>query len=373
MSTINIRNIIDVQTITQQTPPSRRDFRNVLFVFDGVEVGGSRVQSYTSLNDVVDAYGSNSEPAKAAASFYSGGFNGIKPLTFWVANYDKTIGAEVWADVITEILSDARYYMLTLDQTLSETEVTDFATAVEASQTSYIFLRQSDDTEIKDTDATTDTGSIAKVWYDAKYTRSMAVYHTTLDEYADVKFCSYFATVDFTAARPLGKLAFKQFTGLTGVTITNTEYTNLLSKNANFYTAFGEAGRTIAYDGAMASGDQMDSIIAVHYLNYNMTYDIFDLMVSLPKLAYTLEDFARLEQAMSKSFIELRNGGVIAGGTDPDTGEEIPQGYKISIPAISDIPTEDKAAGILQGIVNTGLLSGGAIKFTITNVLKFSA
>lgn len=372
--TLNIKNYIDVQTIIAGVPQARRDFRIPLFVFKGVEVGGSRVQFYSSLADVVDAYGSNSEPAKAVASFYQGGFNGLKPSNVMVANFDQ-VGGELWADVIVELLSDARYYGIATDQTFTEAENLALASSVEANSISYMFMKQSDDTEIKDTDVAVDTGSIAKVCYDNKYKRTMIIYRATsqLNEYADMKFLSYFAVVDFTSSRPLGNLAYKQYAGLTATDLTNGEAQNLLSKNSAYYSALGEVGRNVAYKGVMASGDWADVILAVDYINYNMTYDIFDLMIRLPRLAYTLSDFSKLEQAMSKVFIRMREAGVIAGGVDPDTGEELPLGYKIDIPSPSQIDPVDKAMGILKGITNIGLLSGGAVKFTITNILKYSA
>jgi hypothetical protein len=87
-------------------------------------------------------------------------------------------------------------------------------------------------------------------------------------------------------------------------------------------------------------------------------------------LGYTTEDFAKLYAAIERAYISALNSGIIAGGTDPDTGEVLINGYSISIPDPALISSADKAAGIIQGITTIGLLRGTAIKFVITNTLK---
>jgi len=367
---LNIKNIIDVQTIISPVPQERRDFRNVLFTFDGVEVGGQRINLYTTYGDVVDAYGSTSEPAKAANTFFSGGFLGLKPTNFYVANFES--GTETLADVINDLLGDPRYYMLAIEQGFSEAQNIEWIDAVEAStKISYLLSIQSDDTEIKDTDIVADTGSIAKYLYDNDITKTFITYAPDMGEYQALSPLSYFATVDFTSARPLGVLAYKQFSGITATALTDGESANLLSKNANFYAAFGEVGRNIYYKGVNGKGDFVDSWVGVDYINYNITYNIFDLMITLPRLAFTTEDFTKLEQAISEVFVNVNEAGLIAGGTDPDTDEDLPYGYKVTIPSPNDVSSADKAAGILKNITCVGLLAGSAIKFTITNVLKY--
>jgi hypothetical protein len=382
MSTLlSIKRIIDVQTIISATPPSRRDFRNNCFVFKGVMIGGARVNSYSSAADVATAYGSNSEPYKAALTFFSGGFNGIKPSTFWVANFDQAVGAEVWATVLNTLLSDPRYYLLNLDNTFSKAENLVFLAAVEASSAiSYMGAVLDMEDIAASTTVTSDTTSIAASSFALKYTSSFVHYDNLASsaEYKQVADCSYFAQVNYTQARPLGSLAFKQFSGITptdlslgGVAIANTCAGNLDAKNCNYYTSFGEVGRSIAYKGVVPKGTQIKTEIGADWLTYNMTYAIYDLLVTLPNLAFTTADFSLLYSAIDTVCQQAVSFGLLAAGTDKTAGVDYPNGYIISIPDPASISTADKAAGLLAGITVTGLLGGVVLKIEVTNILKY--
>jgi hypothetical protein len=101
-----------------------------------------------------------------------------------------------------------------------------------------------------------------------------------------------------------------------------------------------------------------------------MTYDIFDLMVTLPSIGYTRDDFALLRQAMTIAPMQALSAGMIAGGTDRDTGEVLRSGFKITIPQPETISLADKNAGVIKNITTVLLLKGVAIRFVITNTLK---
>lgn len=365
MSILNIKNIIDVSTIIQSVPLPRRDFRNCLFVYKGAQVNGQRINYFTSVEDVVAMYGSNTEPVKAAQTLFSGGFLGIKPNSIFIANFDDVL-PEVWTDVIAEILSDPRYYMLSVDNNFDDVEMQALIDAVEsASKISYFLFLQLNES--------VSHVALQNQMFADKIKKSMWIYNliAAQDEYKQLACISYFATVDFTSARPLGTLAFKQFSGITPTALTDASAAALLAINGNFYTTYGEVGRTITYKGTNPNGDMIDTYIGADYLNYNITYNIFDLLISLPRLAYTASDFTKLEQAIAAVFVKLLQAGFIAPGTDPNTGIDMPNGYSIDIPTPASIPSVDKAAGILQGITAIGLLAGSVVKIVITNTLKF--
>lgn len=371
MSTINIHSIIDVQTVLPVAAHSRRDFKTPLFIWKGEEVSGSRVNYYTAYNDVVDAYGSTSEAAKAALSYYSGGFNGIKPLTFAVANFSS---GDVLATVLSELTKDPSYYYIAPENGFSQADQETILSTVEASTAvSYMAAVLSTDTNIEDQNLTADTTSIAKTMYNAKYIQSFGCFDdvANVDEYKNVAALSYFCTVNFNAARPLGGLAFKQITGQTATELTSTQYTNILAKNFNLYTAFGEVGRDIFYKGVVPKGTFIDTVIGKDWLNYNITYNIFDLMTSIPKLSYTTSDLNKLAVAIASAFEQAKAFGLVAAGTDTSTGIDYPNGYEITIPDPADISAADKAAGVLEDIIVIAVVAGNIVKFTVTNYLKY--
>jgi hypothetical protein len=375
-SVVNIRRIIDVATVIQATAATRRDFRNVLFVFKGEEVNSLRVNSYTSYADVVTAYGSNTEPVKAALKHFSGGFNGIKPNIFWVANFDQS-GGEVWATVIAELLQDPRYYFFELDNTFTEDEEKELAAAIEAStKIKYIGAFLDRNLTAASAPLASDETSLTKAFYEFDYARIFTLYDTesASANYKQASALSYFATVNYTKDRPLGSLAFKTFSGQVATDFGSNvdSYTqNLQDKNCNYYTDFGEVGRTNAYAGVLANGTQINVQVGADWLEYNITYAIYDLLNTLPNLTYTQEEFNMLYSAIDTVCQQAVAFKLLAPGVDSLTGEKYPTGYKISIPAPSSISAADKALGKLTGVTVTGILAGSVIKLELTNILKY--
>lgn len=325
--------------------------------------------AYSAPNFIItnDSYGDDSTIAITAgvtgtnllgANFLNGG-----------SSTDGTTGT--LAALITTFLNDARYYHICLANGWTDEEILQWSSAVKsATKISYLLWALSTDSDIADEDLATDTSSIARTLFDQKVTKTSLIYDATSLPYKQASLPSYFGIVNFTEAQPLGSLAFKTFPNQTPTSIDDTQYENLVSKNVNFYGAYGEVGRNIAYPGKVPAGNFINDVIAVDYIDYNMTYNIYDLMVTLPRLGYTTEDFAKLYAAIERAYISALNSGIIAGGTDPDTGEVLVNGYSINIPDPATIPPEEKAAGIITGITTVGLLKGTAIKFIITNTLK---
>ena len=276
------------------------------------------------------------------------------------------------ASLINSTLGDNRYYHLILSNQWSIADILEWSSAVQASTTiSYLLWAIATTSAIADSDLATDTGSIARILFDKKASKTCLIFDTSTTDYKQASLTSYFGIVDFTQARPLGSLAFKQFASISATPLTSAQFDNLTSKNVNFYSTYGEVGRDIAYNGRTCSGQAINDIIAVDWLDYNMTYNILDLMITLPRLGYTSEDFAKLEGAIERAFLNALSAGIIAGGTDSETGEELLNGYSISIPLPTAVSSADKQAGIIKNITTVGLLRGSATKFVITNNLKF--
>lgn len=373
---LSIKRIIDVSTVIQPTPSTRRNFAATCFVFKGAEVNGARVNSYTSYADIVAAYGSNSEPAKAALKFFSGGFNGLKPSVLWVANFNS--GTETWSNIIVELLSDPRYFYIALDNTFTTQENQDLIDAIEAAtKISYVGSILTTDPVAANTSLNGDTTSIAKSMYEDETSSTFLTYDlvSASAEYKQLVALSYFATVGFNKARPLGSLAFKTFSGLTPIfntvadTTQDTYAGNLSDKNCNYYASYGESGRSVYYKGVMPNGTQVDVVVGAKWLDYNVTYNIYDLLVTLPKLAFTNEDFSKLYSVITKACDQAVAFGLIAPATVD--GVDYPTGYEIFIPEPKDISSTDKALGLLNGVTVTAVIAGTVVKIELTNILKY--
>lgn len=83
----NIRYVVDVQNVIQAMPPDRKTFGYGLGIAKGTSTGQVVSGPYTSLADLVEEYGSNSEITRMGQTYFSGGWYG-KPLEFYVSIVD---------------------------------------------------------------------------------------------------------------------------------------------------------------------------------------------------------------------------------------------------------------------------------------------
>ncbi len=325
--------------------------------------------TYNAPNFVIESssYGNSSTVAITAGT---GGTN-LLGATF-LNGGSSTAGTTGTLDsIISGFLNDNRYYHIILSNDWTDAEILQWSSSIEAStKITYFLWALSTAANIANQSLAADTSTVARTLYDRKANKTALIFDLTNIDYKQASLPSYFGIVDFTGARPLGALAFKQFASVSPTDLTNSQFDNLMSKNVNFYSVYGEVGRNIAYPGKSSAGNFINDVIAADWIDYNMTYNIFDLMVTLPRLGYTRTDFAKLYQAIERAYLAAFGAGIIAGGTDPDTGENYLNGYSISIPRPENVPEIDKQQGIIQDITTIGLLRGSAIKFVITNTLK---
>jgi hypothetical protein len=491
MITINIKKIIDVQSILPVPAQGRRNFANAIVIQKGNGFADT-VRSYSSPDEVLEDLGSNSEAYKCSLKYFAGGFLGIKPTTLFVglvnrdgltsstqgfftsgsvtgnlANFQAVDDGEIkiskdgstpinltnidftdtdnfesvaavlqnairlagsifrnivvsftgtqfiftsetygagsefqittltgtgtdltdadllnggvvtvgtngtLASVISNFTADNRYYHTILSNDWNDQEKLEWSGSIEAStRIKYLLWILDTNSNAANAGITNDFSSISKTLFDRKVSRTAVIFDFTDADRKQASLPSYFGIVDFTSARPLGSLAYKQFTNISTTELNDSQFDNLMSKNINFYTTYGETGRVIAYPGRVPNGLDIKTVITGDYIDYNMTYDIFDLMVTLPSIGYTRDDFALLRQAMTIAPMQALSAGMIAGGTDRDTGEVLRSGFKITIPQPETISLADKNAGVIKNITTVLLLKGVAIRFVITNTLK---
>lgn len=371
---INIKKFIDVSTSVSPTPLGRRDFRNILFVQKGEDSSATVVTAYTDLESLVAGEGSNTAAAQMATIFWGGGFNGVKPSsTVFVAK----IGAasqEEFSAAFTSLLGSSDYYLIALDNALS-TYTTIAASANEAATIPHYLFCLDTDINAINKDAADDETSVSVYLFNNKLTRSASFWTDDAKKgtYPNVAAASFFSVTRMSAASPLGNLAYKIVSGVIPVDFTGADvqpsqaWDNLASKMANAYVTLGETGRTCFQAGTCGSGDNIDEYIAADYLNYTITYNVYDLLTSVPKLPMNMSGAKRLYNVIAAAFDSLNAAGVIGGGISQDGESFGESGYKISIP----IPTGlNRATGLWDGVLCTALLTGSCKKVVIGNNLK---
>jgi len=379
---INIRNFVDVTTGVQTVSAGgNRSFNAVLFVQKGVaDSGVGAITAATSVQEVADVAGSNSEATAAATTFFGTSYFGFAPnATF----YFVSIGAETTEEFqtnFTKLVSDERFFGIILDKAFTKDFQIAAAEITKAamSTTEHIVFLDDHSAEAANQDLETDTTSISA--YIAKNNNPAAVAAWSQPNadtaYYSIAEWAFYATREFNAtARAMSPIVPKTAGGLTAVDLTwagitvspDIAYRNLMSKRASIFANIKLVGLTGWAGGTTADGANIDDKISAAYLNYRITMSVFNLLQNTNRLPMNANGASLLRAVISSAFNELNAAGIITGGTSID-GEIFPElGYNIRIPLPTGV---DRANGLWKGIACSALLAGSGRKVEITNILK---
>ena len=329
-----------------------------------VKDADNHIQAFLTKSDIIE-----SKPIDFSAAPYS--------LTDSDATSTATLYADAFADALSEILGDSTTYLCVIDNTFSEDQKKLYMSMVEASTpTHYGFVLDTSDAaayQDKLEDQTSIAGSACALSY-----KKIAVVVDDADkanEYKSMSACSYFAQVNMTAASPMGSLMFKNMSGITaskfangGVVNATMAWDNITGKNANCFTKYSEVYDDCWAKGTSASGHQIGDIIAGDFVDYRITYELFYMLRSVPKLPCNAGGAARIENCMATAFRRLEDAGVIGAGVAQDGEVFDTVGYKVS----ATVPEgTEKAQGVWNNVTGVGLLTGSTTKIVVNNTLKY--
>ena len=165
------------------------------------------------------------------------------------------------------------------------------------------------------TTGTTDPASLLKA---GSYSRTAIIYLPTADtEYPEAAW----AGSQLPRTPGSNDWDFKRATLVTVSVLTDTQRTNLRSKNANMYTTV--AGVNIFQDGNMSTGvsDAIDIIIGIDWTYARMQEAIYSRLVNLLKVPYTRNGFLIIESEMRSVLAQGQANGLYDSGwtvTSPD-------------------------------------------------------
>ena len=151
---------------------------------------------------------------------------------------------------------------------------------------------------------------------------------------------------------------FKTLSGITVDKLSVTESKNIRDKNGNTYETIG--GVNITREGQVASGEYIDIIRGVDWLEARMEERIYGRLVNLDKIPYTNAGIAIIENEIRAQLQE----GIAAGVLD---GE---RGYTVTVPRVSEISANDRANRVLPDIKFQAYLAGAIHKVTIQGTVS---
>lgn len=212
-----------------------------------------------------------------------------------------------------------------------------------------MFIACSDDADV----ITTATDDIASYLELLAYNRTAYLYSEDQANYPE------FAWMGLVLPEDPGSETwkFKTLAGVATDSLTATAETNLAAKKANFYTLI--AGVGITQEGAVASGEFIDVIRGIDWLQARIEEAVFGRLASSVKVPYTDAGAAIIENEVKAILAQAVRVGLLSDNPAPST----------SVPLVADVATASRAARLLPDVEFDGTLAGAVHATNISGLV----
>ena len=345
-----IDSIVDIQISRNTLGITKDEFATILVIGEPVAIDVvPRFGLYSSLTAVLVDYTVDTYEYQIARNIF------IQDITVKNIYIGQRSNAETLLQAYTRIKLIYNFYAVCTSNDV-HADVMPLANAIEASKTNgqshVLFLLEEDDTLGINSDMAKTFGvslSRTSVWYSKRPNPTPP----------DV-------TVQYIQAAILGRLlptdpgtynwAGKTIKGIkpdsaTDGGLTSEIITKINSFNGNFYTHV--AGRDVTFNGKMASGEYIDIIYGIDWLENTMQQDVFNVFATNPKIPYTNQGIGLIENAMRSTLELAKSRGVISS-------------YTVTTPDITAVSFTDKSNRNLKG-VSFQAIATGAINHVFIN------
>lgn len=152
--------------------------------------------------------------------------------------------------------------------------------------------------------------------------------------------------------------------------LTGTEMQDFKERNLNYYATY--AGKNVVQGGRTLSGEWIDVIRFRDWLKNDMQYRIFNLLYTHPKIPYTDEGIALVQNQMIASLTQgQRQGGIEK--EYPDEDGNMLSGFTVTVPRASALTAADRASRILKGCKFHARLAGAIHVVDVYGTLAYES
>ncbi len=211
------------------------------------------------------------------------------------------------------------------------------------------------------------TSDIAYILSQKSLSRTLVTFSSKPDQYPDASILGRAFSVDFTAGNPSITLKFKQLPGITVEGLSYNQKGVLDAKNCN--ALISVAGNIMYAEGKMAGGRFFDEIHGLDWLQNAIQTNVFGLLYTAKKVAYTDVGIQQLAQKVTGALAEGVSAGLLAPGVD-SSGNLLTQGYEVITVPASQVNQSDKEARLYKGISFTALGAGAIHGVTVNGTFE---
>lgn len=162
--------------------------------------------------------------------------------------------------------------------------------------------------------------------------------------------------------------AFKSLHGVSVAELTATQMSTLQEKNISYFTEYG--GKAITQGGKTVNGEWIDTVRFMWWQKSDMQERIYNLFVTQPKIPYTDNGIAQVQNQIICSLKRGQAMGGIAPTEYDEEGNAIP-GYTVTVPRARDLTQAERASRQLKGCKFTARLSGAIHNVEVRGTLEY--
>lgn len=349
----NLNDIVDIQIQIASPATSLSGFESILIV--GSEPASKTLEDYkplgvyTSLEGVKSAGWVEGDAVyDAAAVAFS---QAVKPSQIYVAANVVTDGsAESLGDTLDRAAANPEWFVI-CPAGVDEEKYEDIAKWTEAHEKMACFT-------------VTETASSLDV---DTYMNSFEIFSPAkvdADQYINVAFAV--ACLQYEPGSETW--AFKTLNAVSIAELTATQMQALQEANISYYVEYG--GKAITQGGKTVSGQWIDVIRVMWWQKSDMQERIYNLFVTQPKIPYTDNGIAQVQNQIICSLKRGQAMGGIAPTEYDEEGNAIP-GYTVTVPRARDLTQAERASRQLKGCKFTARLSGAIHNVEVRGTLEY--
>lgn len=370
---MDLGRIVKVTISRQLTTPTMESFSGILiaaeFLADSITPAFTeteRVREYGSLDEIVAAgFLETSYVYLAAQAIFAQ--NPAVDKVYVGRRLTGEDGAETWTETLDALkLANDSWYGLVVDTRIEDDQKL-IAEWVESNKKLCILASGNPDT----VDAEYNEDAYLEA---ANYKGSDVIFHPTI-EYAPVCLADYLKAANYERsaviyhpdadmvmidAAWIGKLfakapggatwAYKTLAGIPVYSLTPAQINRAAAKNANIYVS--AAGVAITLNGTVGSGEYLDIIHGLDWLEARIQNLVYTPLVQQDKIPFTDGGAQIIVSQLKAALQEGKDASLLAS-------------YEVTVPAVISVPANKKMERTLPNVRFTGVIAGAIHKTEI--------
>jgi len=355
--------IVQVTILRESKPISQAAFDMVLILGENFELEDDARYAVFSTDDLTAlaaVLGSTptEKPEYLAAEAIAS--QSPRPTQFAVGRVDSEDTDHKVALAAIMLENSNFFYVVCASRTQGDQE--DTADWCNANRRIFISTSAGTDGDILDT-VGNDDSSLAFYIKDGALDKACCIYHANAaTDYIDAGLSSLLAVRRPGTYTPM----FKTIVGSGVDSLNSTQQTNLFAKYCSSYESVG--GQNILQEGWVGTGEFLDLIIWLEWLNSKIQTNVYSLLVNNEKVPFTSEGLGLLESAVQQ-VLEIEQA---AKAISPEefTGNVQTGGFFTSVPKISEVLQNDRLLRLAKDIKFTCWYNNPIHRVQINGIVK---